>query len=384
MQRAPARAREHKHRHHHQHPTSTAPPPAPPPSAAIDFSSISCFVSLPSPCTIFDLASSIDRSISLSPKESQRYHFHYSDFENFSAADYESVISERLNCFARIESPEFDQALKHHIEQFIPGLQLGVFVSMTSHVLRHEKTAGHGLLLVLDCALRHFAQQRLMLEKCTEKIIANGPVLCWLLGRVLAAGIIIPVSSLMKQFEKYLLSREARAASLAVNIAHILRRAVHRKAAVKASQYVTLIKLSERRDTARDRHVRDVLAPVFFSVTVSDVPVYAGALISAFPDCPPFIHAVFLNGARRSGRFLQGWVTECRGRNAAAALRYLRILADRLPVEILKRFPEKTAPVLEQEQRRVDEIRARLHQVSHRLCLTLALVFVLWRCASRA
>jgi hypothetical protein len=249
---------------------------------------------------------------------------------------------------------------------------------MTSHVLRFEKGIGHGLLIVLDCILRNFQRERSVLSFSTFSIPDDGPILCWLLYRLVADHPLISLSYLLKEFGGTLLSQNPRTAAFAVNLSHILKAAAGRKAFLKASEYVMLMKLSQRRETVKDNHIRDVISPLFFRIVVSDMENYPAVLIANFPECPAFVQSIFLNAARRSAKFLKGWVEECRGKRKKWALRYLEVLAGRLPLVILRAFPKVTEPLLEYESNQIEMIEKKLERVSDRFVRIVVVILILW------
>jgi hypothetical protein len=326
--------------------------------------------------SVFEVAGAIDRLLSLPPGAWFLFEQHYREHWRFTAREYRAVVRARAGCFSRTATPEFDRALAAALAPLVPGLRADAFVALSAHVLRHERGAGHGLLLVLDCALRNFAWTRAALARVRAGAPGAAPVLTWVLAR-LAAGRAVSLGWLLRHFGRCVLAPHPRMDDLAVNLAHVLADAARPAAHVRAAEYVKLVRLSQRTATPRDRHVRDALAPAFFAVRVADVEQYPRALMLEFPECPPFVHSIFVSGAARDARFLRGWLREFRGPNRGLAARYLHAVANRMPLRVLRAFPEATRPVVEEERQRVRLLEQRLALASRRFVIALAVSIVI-------
>jgi hypothetical protein len=302
----------------------------------------------------------------------------YDEWSTLSTPDYETRFTHSLDCYSSDPSDDLCSEITR-LCGTISDLSFSSLISFVSRALTSSHPTVSGILFAADLIIRAtpsiFTPD--LISVGHSAIDAEGPVLRWLIGRILTRKYCaVSANSIVSLFIDEMLNDDRSSSAISVAAMHLLTLCAGQCNPLSAENYSKLIELSQRQSTPRDKHVVRLLVPFMKVAHVSDIENFPRELLVRFPDAPRFVGTFFLRGAMHDKRFLSAWV-KTHAEMHEASMNYLRVLALSFPVPVLAHFPKEDW---------IDQLRRSLYEKSEkkarrrRWCVTfgiLALVIAL-------
>jgi hypothetical protein len=303
--------------------------------------------------TLDSLISLLSSGQSLYSPDSPSFSDAYDEWPALKSIHYKSRFVNSLRCFPFDPSPELLSEIAR-LSSTIPDLSFKSLVSLASKSVGSVRE----VLFASDLILR--ANPSLFNPEITsDSIVEEGPILRWLIGRVITGKYCtVSADSLVELFVDALFSEEESMASVSVAAVHLFVLSAARRNPIRAKNYCKLIELSQRPGGPRGEHVARGIVHFMKTAYPKDMGNFPRELLLRFPEAPSFVRKFFSQGAMHSEEFLLSWV-KIHPEMREASMNYLRILAKTLPLTVLAHFPaadwrtEAKAAISEQVHKKV-------------------------------